>query len=70
MPVLDVSYEKFIANRQAEGVRIQRFLGIEDVLPFESDLVKINPDSMADVVENHEEIRGKLEGTEFEEMLY
>lgn len=70
MPVLEVSYEEFVADRQAEAARIQPFLGMSEVLPFETDLVKINPNSLADVIDNYEEIKAVLMGTEFEKLLY
>jgi len=70
MPNLEVSYEDFVQDRQAQAARIQPFLGMDEVLPFESDLVKINPDKLADVIDNYEEIRDALTGTQFEKFLY
>lgn len=70
MPNLEVSYEEFVKDRQAEAARIQPFLGMSEVLPFESDLVKINPDRLDDVIDNYEEIRDLLTGTKFEKFLY
>lgn len=69
-PVLEVSYESFVADRNAEAERIQPFLGIQDVVPFTTDLVKINPDALDQVIDNYEEIRDLLTGTEFEQYLY
>lgn len=67
--VLEVTYESFVADRDAEAARIQPFLGLQDVTPFETDLVKINPDSMREVIENYDEIEAALAGTEFERFL-
>ncbi len=66
---LEVVYESFVRDRQAEAARIQPFLGLDEVLPFRSDLVKINPDRFDDLVENHQEIRRVLAGTEFERFI-
>lgn len=68
-PVLEVGYEDFIADRDAEGARIQPFLSLKEIVPFQSDLVKINPDSLEQIIENYDEIREVLVGTEFEEFL-
>lgn len=70
MPNLEVSYEEFVRDRQAQAARIQPFLGMDEILPFESDLVKINPDRLEDVIDNFEEIRDVLTGTKFEKFLY
>ena len=70
MPHLEVSYESFVEDRQAEAARIQPFLGMAEVMPFESDLVKINPDRLEDVIDNYGEIRDLLTGTKFEQFLY
>lgn len=67
--VLEVTYESFVADRDAEAQRIQPFLGLNEVAPFQTDLVKINPDSLADIVENYDEIADVLSGTEFEKFL-
>ncbi len=68
-PVLEVAYESFVADRQAEAARIQPFLGLGEVLPFHSDLVKINPDRLEDLVDNPDEVRAVLAGTEFARFL-
>lgn len=70
MPHLEIFYEEFTRDRQAQAAIIQPFLGMEEVLPFQSDLMKINPDSLEDIVENYQEIKGVLTGTEFEKFLY
>jgi LPS sulfotransferase NodH len=67
--VLEVSYESFVKDKDAEAARIQPFLGLEKVVPFKTDLVKINPDSLSDIIENYDEIADLLSGTEFEQFL-
>ena len=68
--VLEISYESFVSNREAEAARIQPFLGMDEITPFQTDLVKINPDTLDGVLDNPDEIRNLLAGTEFESMLY
>ena len=67
--VLEVTYESFVKDRDGEAARIQPFLGLDEVVPFQTDLVKINPDSLADIIENYDEITNLLSGTEFEKFL-
>lgn len=68
-PVLEVIYESFTTDRDVEPERIQSFLGLDTVLPFESDLIKINPDTLGDLVQNLDDVRMRLAGTEFERFL-
>jgi hypothetical protein len=65
---LEVTYEDFVADRDAEGARILPFLGV-DVEPLKSDLVKINPDSAFDVLDNFDEVSEALVGTPFARFL-
>ncbi len=69
-PMLEISYESLVEDKNAQAARIQTFLGLNNVMPFETDLVKINPDSLDKVIENPAEIRELLTGTEFERLLY
>ncbi len=68
-PYLEVSYESFVANRNAETRRVLQFLDIDSFIPLETDLLKINPDSLQDIIENYEEVAQALKGTVFEKYL-
>ena len=68
-PYLEISYESFVANRDADTRKVLQFLGIDEFMPFESDLVKLNPDSLEDIIENYEEVVRALKGTTFEKYL-
>jgi len=68
-PYLEVSYESFVADRDAETRQVLRFLDIGDFMPLDTDLVKINPDSIADIIENYGEVALALRGTAFEKYL-
>jgi len=68
-PYLEVTYESFVAHRDDEARRILRFLDIEPFVPLTTDLVKINPDSLQDLIENYEGVAQVLKGTAFEQFL-
>lgn len=68
-PYLEVTYESFVAHQDYETQRILQFLQIEPFIPLTSPLVKINPDSLPELIENYEEITRVLRGTTFEQFL-
>lgn len=68
-PCHEVYYEDFIVNRDEESRRLLGFLDVEDTTSLSSDLVKINPDSLGDVIENYEEVYAVLRGTPYEKYL-
>jgi LPS sulfotransferase NodH len=68
-PSLEVFYEDFVANRAAESGQLLRFLEVDESHDLQSDLVKINPESLTDLVENYEEVRHALLGTPHEKFL-
>ncbi len=65
----EVYYENFVANRSEESVKLLRFLGVDEGHELTTDLLKINPELLADLVENYEEIRTILKGTPHEKYL-
>ena len=70
-PRLPVVYEDLIEDqrlRPAEGRRICGFLGVEE-RPMSSRFVKLNPDSLEDIVTNYDELLGAVRRTEFAEFL-
>jgi hypothetical protein len=69
VPYLEVAYESLLANHDQEMRRTIEFLGLGDHLPLTSDLVKVNPDSLEDIIENYSEIKNYLKHTEFENYL-
>lgn len=70
-PYLEVFYEAFVADRETELQRVLQFLGvaIDESMSLEADLVKLNPDSIEDIVENYEQVARALQGTAFEKYL-
>jgi hypothetical protein len=68
-PCCEVSYESFLARKEEETRRLLDFLGIARYVPLTSRLVKQNPDSLRDILENYDEIARALRGTPFEKYL-
>ncbi len=62
---LRVVYESFSRNKEKEGAEMLAFLGLGSSA-MSSSLVKINSDSLVDVIENYSEVESLLRGTEFE----
>jgi LPS sulfotransferase NodH len=70
-PRIEVVYETLIeANRLSDeaSTLICDLLGLEPE-PLGANLVKVNPDSLRDIVTNYDELVRALTGTEFEEFL-
>lgn len=68
-PYLEISYESFVADQNAETRRVLQFLGIDEFMSLESDLKKLNPDSLEDIIANYAEVVRVLKGTAFEKYL-
>jgi LPS sulfotransferase NodH len=68
-PYLEVTYESFVTHRDAETRRVLQFLDVEQFTPLISSLVKINSDSLADLIDNYHEVARTLKGTAFEKFL-
>ena len=69
-PFLEVAYESLLADLDTEIGKVLKFLEIDKFMPLTSEFVKINPDSIEDIVENYDEIKQTLLNTEFENFLY
>ena len=70
-PKIEVEYETLIeANRLSDraSTLICELLDLEPE-PLGADLVKVNPDSLGEIVTNYDELVQALTGTEFEEFL-
>lgn len=69
-PFLEVEYESLVADFDSEICKVLDFLEIDNLLPLTSELVKVNPDSLEDIIENYGEVKQALKSTEFESFLY
>ena len=71
-PRLPLVYEELIEDQQlrrAEGRRICDFLGVKDHA-MQSSFIKLNPESLAAMVSNYDELASVIGKTEFAEMLH
>lgn len=66
---LEVSYEALVASPEAETRRILDFLKLDQLGPLSTNLVKLNPNSLEDIIENYAEIKQVLSSTSFEKFL-
>lgn len=68
-PYLEVAYESFTTHRDDETRRVLQFLNIDQFVHLSTNLVKLNPDSIEDLVENYEEVAQALKGSVYEKYL-
>ena len=61
---LDVVYEEYAADGEAGNAAILDFLNVRPA-PLKTDLKKVNPDKLEDIVENFEQVAAELDGTRF-----
>jgi LPS sulfotransferase NodH len=69
-PYLEVTYEAFVSDPDEETRHILQFLDIEQFAPLTSPLVKINSDSLTELIDNYDEVARTLKGTAFENLLF
>lgn len=65
-PYMRLTYESFVVDRTTELSRLYSFLSVEPVHGVASNLVKINPQAIRDVLANYAEVCRSLEGTPYE----
>jgi hypothetical protein len=69
VPFLEVSYEALVDDYNIEMQKVLKFIEIDEFVPLKSELVKVNPHSLADIIENYSEVKQTLINTEFEDFL-
>lgn len=65
-PYIQVNYETVTANLNDEGKKLLSFLNVNTSIPISSQLIKINPNNIEDIVINYDELKNWLKGSEFE----
>lgn len=65
----EMFYEDFVENRTTESPKLLRFLDVDEGRELTTDLLKINPESLANLIENYDEIAACLRGTPHEKYL-
>lgn len=64
LPMINIWYEDFVSNRQEELNRALDFLEVPSHSGMNSDLIKLNPERLSDIIENYDEVVRTLEGTQ------
>lgn len=64
-----VAYEELLADQDDVMRGVLEFLGVDPKIELTTNLRKLTPDTLEDVVENYEELVAAFEGTEYEEFL-
>jgi hypothetical protein len=70
LPYLKVTHESLASDFDTEIRKVLKFLEVDKTISLSSDLVKVNPDSLEDIVENYEEIKQALICSDFKNFLY
>ena len=63
--VLNLTYEELLADRDLKLAEVQAFLGVEPA-EMKTRMKKLNPDSLAELLENYDELRHHFKGTRYE----
>ncbi len=66
--IVEITYEELSSNPANEVRRISSILGIDDFMPS-TRLVRSNPFALSEIIENFDELRAVLLGTQFEYVL-
>jgi LPS sulfotransferase NodH len=70
IPYLEVAYESLVTDYDKQIHQVLKFLDVDIRVSLTSKLVKVNPDSLEDIIENYSEVKQTLMNTEFENFLY
>lgn len=68
LPHLDLVYEDYVADTARGNDAMLDFLNVRHV-PLSSDLQKVNPDDLAQIIGNYEDVAAALQGTRYAEHL-
>lgn len=66
---IEVTYEDLVANQDREIMRVLEFLGIGMLTSLSTNLVKVNPNDLSEVIENYDEVVQALRRTKYEQFL-
>jgi hypothetical protein len=69
VPYLEVTYESLLHNHESEIRKTLHFLGVDENFQLNSELVKVNPDSLKEIIENYSEVETLLKNTKFYKFL-
>ena len=66
---IDVWYEDFVKNKDEQLARLLEFIDVKADQQLESGLVKINPDSLVEIIENYDSVARVLKRTDYQQYL-
>ncbi len=65
----EIAYEELLADQDDVMRGLLEFLGVDPEIGLTTNLRKLTPDRLKDIVENYTELVAAFEGTEYEEFL-
>lgn len=65
----DVYYEEFLSDMEEVSKQLLGFLGVDSNILLKTELKKLNPNHVRDIVTNYEILKTALKGTYFEQFL-
>lgn len=65
---IEIGYEEYVGDPVAANSTILAFLGVPNV-SLESDLKKVNPDNLSELIENYDDVVKRLQGSRFAQFL-
>jgi LPS sulfotransferase NodH len=68
-PMLEVVYETMVAQPQETFRRVGEFLGVSDIDPSHIGIRRQNPERLAELIANYEDVRRLLTATEYASYL-
>jgi hypothetical protein len=69
VPYIEISYESLQEKHESEMGRAFLFLDVNEHVASKTELVKVNPDSLNEIIENYVEVENVLRNTEYEKYL-
>jgi len=66
---LEINYEDFVANKERMTEHLLGFIGVESTEFLFSNLKKVSPDEISDIISNYDEIVQVVSGTSYKELL-
>ncbi|MFZ0486007.1 MAG: sulfotransferase [Arenicellales bacterium] len=68
--ILTICYEDVVLDPRREFLRIENFLGVDDIDPNQIALRRQNPEPLSDLVSNFDEVRAVLADSKYEKFLF
>jgi LPS sulfotransferase NodH len=66
---IEIFYESLLFSRDSETLKVIKFLDVNNFALKEPDIVKMNPDSIEQIIQNYDEVTQYLKNTIYEKYL-